>query len=128
MEVEYRQRLAFGVVASVSDGTGSLGPERTSGLKEQSPDSESVAIRTEEEATAVAWKALDEVGGPRMIYRNPRMAYSFASKRTVQVEGHDVEVRYGEIASPAILTVAGWVFEIGDEDITLLMRPRSARP
>jgi len=77
----------------------------------------------EAEATRIATEAVDSIGGPRSVYRNPRMAYSFNATRMVDFEGHEVEVRYGEISTPAIVTVQGWVFQINDEEIELLMRP-----
>lgn len=77
----------------------------------------------EDEATRIANEAVDTIGGPRRVYRNPRMAYSRNAIRTVEVEGHSVEIRYGEISTPAIATVEGWVFEIHDEEIELLIRP-----
>ncbi len=80
---------------------------------------------TEKEATAIVWEAIDAVGGPRSIYRNPRQAFSAHSRRIVDVGEHQVEIRYGEISTPAVATVAGWVFEIHDEDIELLIRPRN---
>ncbi len=82
---------------------------------------------TEEEATRVANAAVDSIGGPRSVYRNPRMAYSHSATRNVEIDGHVVEVRYGEISTPAIATVEGWVFEIHDEDIELLLRPAKPR-
>lgn len=82
---------------------------------------------SEEEAAALVDAAVSEVGGTRMIYRSPRQAFSFSSRRTIEVEGRNVEITYGEIASPAIATVAGWVFQINDEDIELLMRPPKRR-
>ena len=83
---------------------------------------------TEEEATAIAWEAIRICGGPRSIYRNPRQAFSAHSRRMVDVEGTVVEVRYGEISTPAVATVKGWVFEIHDDDIELLIRPPKPRP
>lgn len=77
----------------------------------------------EAEATRIATEAVDSIGGPHTVYRNPRMAYAFNANRTLEIEGHSVEVRYGEISTPAIVTVEGWVFEIHDEDIELLMKP-----
>jgi len=77
----------------------------------------------EAEATRLAREAIDQIGGPRSVYRNPRMAYAFNAIRHVEVEGHSVEIRYGEISTPAIATIEGWVFEIGDEEIELLLRP-----
>ncbi|HWK81347.1 MAG TPA: protein-L-isoaspartate o-methyltransferase 1 [Thermomicrobiales bacterium] len=81
----------------------------------------------EETATRIANAAVDEVGGPRRVYRNPRMAFSKYATRYVEVEGRRVEIRYGEISSPAIATVEGWVFEIHDEEIELLIRPAAPR-
>ena len=82
---------------------------------------------SEAEATALVEAAVAQVGGTRMVYRNPRQAFSFSSRRTVEVEGRAVEIVYGEIASPAIATVAGWTFQINDDDIELLMRPPRRR-
>lgn len=81
----------------------------------------------EAEATRIVTEAVNSIGGPRSVYRNPRMAFSFHATRNVEVEGHDVEVRYGEISTPAIVTVEGWVFQINDEEIDLLMRPPKKR-
>lgn len=78
----------------------------------------------EEQATDLAWKAVERAGGTRSIYRNPRMAYASNSKRDIEIDGHQVEIRYGEISTPAIATIDGWVFEIHDEDIELLLRPK----
>lgn len=82
---------------------------------------------TEDEATAMVWRAIEEVGGARSIYRNPRQAFSAHSRRVIEVSEHKVEVRYGEISSPAVASIAGWVFEIHDEEIELLIRPPKPR-
>lgn len=79
---------------------------------------------TEERATEVVWKAVELAGGTRSIYRNPRMAFALNARRAIEVDGHHVDIRYGEISTPAIATVEGWVFEIHDEEIELLMRPK----
>jgi hypothetical protein len=78
----------------------------------------------EASATDIVTRAVDEIGGPRSVYRNPRMAFSRNAKRMVELDGYEIEVRYGEISTPAIATLEGWVFQINDEDIELLMRPR----
>ena len=78
-------------------------------------------------ATRLAAAAVDLAGGARMIYRNPRQAFSFNSIKQIEVEGHRVEVRWGEISTPAIATVAGWVFEIHEDGIELLIRPPKPR-
>lgn len=78
---------------------------------------------TEAEATRLAQEAVDLAGGARMIYRNPRQPFSLNSRKDFEVEGHTIEVRWGEISSPAIVTAGGYVFEIHDEGIELLVRP-----
>lgn len=82
---------------------------------------------TEERAYALVTEAIESIGGPQNIYRNPRMAYAFNSVRDVEIDGHSVEIRYGEISTPAIATLEGWVFEIHDQDIELLMKPVKRR-
>jgi 23S rRNA maturation-related 3'-5' exoribonuclease YhaM len=82
---------------------------------------------TENEANEIVWEAIRQIGGTRSVYRNPRMAYSAQSRRLVEVGEHTVEVRYGEISTPAVATIQGWVFEIHDEDIELLLRPPAPR-
>jgi hypothetical protein len=77
----------------------------------------------EVEATRLVSAAVDQIGGPRSIYRNPRMAFAFNATRDVEIEGRSVEVRYGEISTPAIATLEGWVFQINDDSVELLMRP-----
>lgn len=68
-------------------------------------------------------RALDTIGGPQNVYRNPRMAYAFNAVRDIVIDGHSIEIRYGEISTPAIATVYGWVYEIYDQHIELLMKP-----
>ncbi|HEV2066975.1 MAG TPA: hypothetical protein VGR08_09060 [Thermomicrobiales bacterium] len=81
----------------------------------------------EEAATDLVWRAIEISGGTRSIYRYPRQAFSPQARRMVDVAGTPVEIRYGEISTPAVATVAGWVFEIHDEDIELLIRPPRPR-
>jgi hypothetical protein len=83
---------------------------------------------TEEQAFALVTKAIDSIGGPQSVYRNPRMAFAFNAVRKVTVDGHSVEIRYGEISTPAVATLHGWVFEIHDQDIELLMKPIKRHP
>jgi hypothetical protein len=82
---------------------------------------------TEAEATRLAWQAVELAGGARMIYRNPRQPFSPNARKVFDVEGHAIEVRWGEISSPAIVTAAGYVFEIHDQGIELLIRPPRPR-
>lgn len=83
---------------------------------------------TEEQAHDLAWRAVDLAGGTRAIYRNPKYAFSLQQTGEYELDGHQVEVRHGEISSPAIVSVNGWVFEVHDEDVELLMRPTKPRP
>ncbi len=77
----------------------------------------------EETAQRVAMAAVEEVGGTRKVYRNPRHPFSIEPSRDLTIEGHRVEIRWGEVSSPAIVSVAGYVFQINDDDLDLLIRP-----
>jgi hypothetical protein len=83
---------------------------------------------TEAEATRLAWQAVELAGGARMIYGNPRQPFSPNARKVFDVEGHQIEVRWGEISSPAIVTAVGYVFEIHEQGIELLVRPPRPRP
>jgi hypothetical protein len=103
------------------------GERDDSGMRE-SDGAHSAPRRIDEDAaTTLVWRAIELAGGTRSIYRNPRQAFSPRARRTIEVEGTPVEIRYGEISTPAIATVAGWVFEIHDEEIELLIRPPRPR-
>ena len=82
---------------------------------------------TEEQALELAWEAVERAGGTRNVYRNPKYAFSLQHTRDFEIDGVSVELRHGEISSPAIVTVNGWVFEVHDEEIELLMRPIKRR-
>jgi hypothetical protein len=84
-------------------------------------------LLTEAEAKRLAQLAIDEAGGTRQVYGNPRHPFALNPATEYEIEGHSIELRPGEISSPAIVTVEGWVFEIHDEDIELLMRPPKPR-
>lgn len=81
----------------------------------------------EAEATRLAQEAVDLAGGARMIYRNPRQPFSQNARKVFEIDGYPIEVRWGEISSPAIVTAGGYVFEIHDEGIELLVRPPRPR-
>lgn len=78
---------------------------------------------TQETSYDLVMRALESIGGPHTVYRNPRMAFAFNAIRNMELDGYDIEIRYGEISTPAIATVDGWVWEIHDDDIELLMPP-----
>jgi hypothetical protein len=82
---------------------------------------------SEAEATRLARQAVDLAGGARMIYRNPRQPFSLNARKEFDIDGHTIEVRWGEISSPAIVTAGGYVFEILEHGIELLVRPPKPR-
>lgn len=82
---------------------------------------------TEQQALTLAMEAVELAGGTREVYRNPRHPFSRDAKRDYVIDGHEIELRHGEISSPAIVSVAGWVFEIHDESLELLIRPPRPR-
>ena len=81
----------------------------------------------EERATELAERAVELAGGSRMVYRNPRQSFSLAATKTFEVDGVAVEVRWGEISSPAVASVGGYVFEILETGLELLIRPPKPR-
>lgn len=78
---------------------------------------------TEDRAQALAEAAVEQAGGTRAIYRNPKYAFSLQQSTHFDIDGYRVELRHGEISSPAIVSVQGWIFEVHDESVDLLMRP-----
>ncbi len=81
----------------------------------------------EERARALAEQAVERAGGTRHVYRTPRHPFALHPSTVYDIEGVRVELRHGEISSPAIVTVAGYVFEIHEEAIDLLLRPPKPR-
>jgi hypothetical protein len=77
----------------------------------------------ESRAQRLAEEAVERAGGSRLIYRSPRHPYSLNPTSVFEIEGERVEIRWGEISSPAIVTVAGYIYEIMDEGISILARP-----
>lgn len=86
------------------------------------------APMTEDQARDLAERAVEAAGGTRAVYRNPRHPFTLHPASVYDLDGHRVELRHGEISSPAIVSVAGWVFEIREEEIELLVRPQKSRP
>lgn len=77
----------------------------------------------EDDAQRLAEEAVELAGGTRQVYRNPRHPFALNPITIYEIDGRKVELRHGEISSPAIVTVEGWVFEIHEESVDLLMRP-----
>ena len=83
---------------------------------------------TEEQAYDYAMQGVELAGGTRRIYRNPRHPFALSPTSDYEIEGYPVEVRWGEISSPAVVSVGGYVFQIHEEEIELLARPPKPRP
>ncbi|GBD17315.1 hypothetical protein HRbin26_02235 [bacterium HR26] len=77
----------------------------------------------EETALRLAGQAVDRAGGSRYVYNNPRHPFAHNAVRTFEIEGYQVVVRFGEISSPAIVEVEGWVFEVREEGLVTLFGP-----
>ncbi len=77
----------------------------------------------EETALRLAGQAVDRAGGSRCVYNNPRHPFARNAVRTFEIEGYQVVVRFGEISSPAIVEVEGWVFEVREEGLVTLFGP-----
>jgi hypothetical protein len=86
-----------------------------------------VATIDEQHALELAEAAVDRAGGSRMIYRSPRHPFLPDQSTRYDIDGIAVEIRHGEISSPAIVSVAGYVFEIHEDEIELLVRPPKPR-
>lgn len=78
-------------------------------------------------AHELASEGVERAGGSRMVYRSPRHPFSLHPTNIYEIDGYNVEVRHGEISSPAIVSVGGYVFEIHEEGIELLVRPPKPR-
>lgn len=82
----------------------------------------------EAEAQRLVEIAVERAGGGRFIVGSPRHPFALNSTRDEPVDGHVVTIHFSEISSPAIAIVEGWVFEIRDEELVLLSRPRPKKP
>lgn len=80
-------------------------------------------VLDEETAHRLVLEAIEQVGGTRRIHGNPRHPFALDATREVEVEGQRVLIRYGEISSPAVAEVAGYVFEIRADEVVKLFGP-----
>lgn len=83
---------------------------------------------TEEQAYDYAMQGVELAGGTRRIYRNPRHPFALHPTSDYEIEGYPVEIRWGEISSPAVVSVGGYVFQIHEEEVELLVSPPKPRP
>lgn len=76
------------------------------------------------EASRLVEIACERNGGKRMIVGSPRHPFALNPTKDENVEGHLVTIHYSEISSPAIAMIEGWTFEIRENELGVLQRPR----
>ncbi len=78
---------------------------------------------TDAQALAIAEEAVEQAGGARQVYMNPRHPFAPNSTKRYEIDGHKVTVRIGESSAPAIVEVGPYVFEIQPEGLMKLFGP-----
>ncbi|TVR70368.1 MAG: hypothetical protein EA415_12975 [Sphaerobacteraceae bacterium] len=78
---------------------------------------------TDAQALAIAEEAVEQAGGARQVYMNPRHPFAPNSTKRYEIDGHQVTVRIGESSAPAIVEVGPYVFEIQPEGLMKLFGP-----
>jgi len=78
----------------------------------------------EVEATRLVEIACERHGGKRIIVGSPRHPFSLNPTTDEEVDGQTVTIHFSEISAPAIAMVAGWTFEIREDELVVLQRPR----
>lgn len=78
----------------------------------------------EDEARRLVEIAIERAGGARFIVGSPRHPFALKSTQEETVDGREVTIHFSEISSPAIVEVGGWVFEIRDDELVRLSKPR----
>lgn len=78
----------------------------------------------ESDARRLVEEAIERLGGSRVIVGSPRHPFARKSTQEELVDGHAIVIHYSEISSPAIAQIAGWVFEIREQELVVLARPR----
>jgi hypothetical protein len=78
---------------------------------------------SEEQARQIAEQAVEQAGGARKVYMNPRHPFAPNANRSYEIEGQKVTVRIGESSSPAIVEIGPFVYEIQPEGLVKLFGP-----
>ena len=78
----------------------------------------------EAEAARAVEIACERNGGKRMIVGSPRHPFALNPTTDEVVDDQTVTIHYSEISAPAIAMVAGWTFEIREDELVVLQRPR----
>jgi hypothetical protein len=81
-------------------------------------------VLDEAEALRLVEIAVERAGGGRYIVGSPRHPFALRATQDEEVEGHVVTIHFSEISSPAIAMLEGWVFEVREDELVLLSRPR----
>lgn len=118
LKVHCSARLSYGVTKKYSIHT-AKSDNRTAW--------KGVAVLSEDQARKLVAEAVDRLGGNRYVVGSPRHPFSLNADREEEVEGFTVIVRYGEVSSPAIAEVEGWVFEVREDELPLRDKPRRRR-
>lgn len=79
----------------------------------------------EVEAARLVELACERHGGKRIIVGSPRHPFALHPTTDEVVEGQTVTIHFSEISSPAIAMVGGWTFEIREDELVVLQRPRT---
>lgn len=78
----------------------------------------------EAEAARLVEEACERQGGKRIIVGSPRHPFALNSTQDEEVDGQTVTIHFSEISAPAIAMVGGWTFEIREDELVVLQRPR----
>jgi hypothetical protein len=81
-------------------------------------------VLEEHEALRLVEVAVERAGGARNIVASPRHPFAMNAEEEHEVDGHVVTIHFSEQSSPAIASVAGWIFEIREREYLMLQKPR----
>lgn len=79
----------------------------------------------DETARRIAEAAVDQAGGARHVYGNPRHPFARNATRELEIEGQQVVIRFSEASSPAVVEVGEYVFDIRPEGLIQLFGPKA---
>jgi len=77
----------------------------------------------DETALRLAEEAVEMAGGARHVHGNPRHPFALNANSEVELEGHQILIRYGEASGPAVVEIDGYVFDIRPEGLIKLFGP-----
>jgi len=77
----------------------------------------------DETARRLAEEAVEMAGGARHVHGNPRHPFAMNASQKVELEGHQILIRFGEASGPAVVEIEGYVFDIRPEGLIKLFGP-----